>query len=104
MSFGFPAYYTERYSSGSGSGTALQSASHAALKSLGWKLLAEQDAQITASTSMSLWSWGERVQLCFSTERSVSVTSRCSWPLQCFDWGKNRTNVRKFLALLEHHV
>lgn len=104
MSFGFPAYCTERYTPGSESVTVLQSAAHAAIKSLGWKLRSEQGEQITATTSISLWSWGERVELRFSADGSLAVTSKCSLPTQCLDWGKNKTNVRKFLEQLERHL
>lgn len=104
MSFGFPAYCTGRYTSGSENVAALQSAAHAALKALRWKLRSEQSMEITASTGISLWSWGERVALRFSADGSVAVTSKCCWPTQCFDWGKNKTNVRKFLEQMERHL
>lgn len=104
MSFGFPAYYTARHASINKQGVNLRSAVLDAVKALGWQVRDEQENEITAFARMSLWSWGELVQFTFPADGSMSVTSKCSWPLQCVDWGKNKANVRKLLAQLDRHV
>jgi uncharacterized ubiquitin-like protein YukD len=104
MSFGFPAYHVQRYTLAVGASADLRQASRAALQSLKWQIRQEKGEQITVSTDINLLSWGERVVLDFSQQGSVLVRSECSLPTQCFDWGKNKANVQKFLTQLEQHV
>jgi hypothetical protein len=40
---------------------------------------------------------GERIEVQASQDGVVQVKSRCAWPLQLIDWGKNRTNTDAFL-------
>ncbi len=49
-------------------------------------------------TKMSVRSWGERVFVRVR-EGAVDVHSRCRMPTQVMDWGKNRHNVSRFIAL-----
>lgn len=53
---------------------------------------------------MNLWSWGEDILLRVSPEGVVYVESRCATFTQCFDWGKNRENVERFFAQVEHEM
>jgi hypothetical protein len=32
------------------------------------------------------------------------VKSKCSLTTQCFDWGKNKANIVKFMSELRNHV
>jgi hypothetical protein len=49
-------------------------------------------------------SWGERVFVSFLPDGSISVTSKCAFPLQCLDWGKNEINVLRFMSEIRKHV
>jgi hypothetical protein len=96
MAFGFPAYHTEelKYTESAPSFRAYVAN---AIRSLGWSVRHESDTELTASTSVSLWSWGERITVKFH-EGGASVSSCCALVTQCIDWGKNRQNVHKLLA------
>ena len=104
MAFGFPAYHTESYSPGRLGTGDLRSAAHSALIALGWILREDGDVQMTVSTGANLRSWGEKVLINFLPDNTISVTSRCMLPTQCFDWGKNKANVTKFLSELQKHA
>ena len=95
MAFGFPAYHTEELEY-TGSIPAFRECVAVAIRSLGWSVQDESDTELTASTSVSLWSWGERITVRFH-KGGASVTSRCALFTQCIDWGKNRQNVQKLL-------
>ena len=103
MSFGFPAYFTQLYTHDSDAPEGLRPAVRAALGRLKWHVREEHENQLVASTSVSLQSWGERILLNFLPDGSLSVTSKCSLPTQCFDWGKNKANVHKFIEQLGRH-
>lgn len=45
----------------------------------------------------SIWSWGEVITVDFSHKGTVTIISRCKFPLQLFDWGKNRENVDRLV-------
>ncbi|QJW97770.1 hypothetical protein [Frigoriglobus tundricola] len=100
MAFGFPAFHTERYTLWEAHLDAHELAVEAIL-ALRWTITDESDDTIRASTGISLWSWGERVTVRFRTGKTLIITSRCAIPTQCFDWGKNRSNVNAFLNRLE---
>jgi hypothetical protein len=95
MAFGFPAYHTEELS---GTPDApFREAVLNAVRALGWSPQKKSEDAITASTSINIWSWGEKVTVEFHRE-GATVTSRCAMFTQCVDWGRNKSNVRKFLA------
>jgi hypothetical protein len=98
MAFGFPAYHTEHYSAGADASADLRVAIRAAIKALSWTIKQEVSDQIIASTNFNLRSSWEKVSISFLPDNSISITSKCSWPTQCFDWGKNKANVEKFMA------
>jgi hypothetical protein len=68
---------------------------------LHWHSLRESDSCYEARVPFNIWSYGERLQVDIQDDGTVSVLSRCSWRLQCFDWGKNRTNVSAFFSQLK---
>ena len=103
MTFGFPAYHTESYSAGA-AGADLRVAARETLAALSWSLREETADGIVASTSANLRSWGEKVVITFAPDKSVSVTSKCALATQCLDWGKNKTNVGKFMTEFKQHV
>ena len=100
MAFGFPAYHTENYSLNDGPSN-LRATVKLALNAVSWSIRKESPDTIVASTSLSLLSWGERVIITFLSDGSIAVTSECTWPIQCFDWGKNKANIKKFIAELK---
>lgn len=102
MAFGFPAYHTERYDAQND--IDLRSVAKETLAQLSWVLRTEGSMEILASTSLNLRTWGEKVTIKFEDDRSISITSRCALPTQCFDWGKNRANVVKYIAALKQRV
>jgi hypothetical protein len=104
MAFGFPAYYTERYSAAADKSADLSVAVRAALNALSWSIREEASDQIVASTGVNIRSWGEKMFVRFLPDRSISVTSKCALPTQCIDWGKNKANVRKFLDEIRKHA
>ena len=50
-------------------------------------------------TPISFRSWGETVWI-YKVQRGLKLESRCSFPLQFFDWGKNRFNVRRICSII----
>ena len=103
MTFGFPAYHTERYSAGAALAD-LRSAVRATLNALSWSVRQETHDGIIGSTNMNIRSWGEKIVITFQPDNSISVTSKCALPTQCFDWGKNKANVMKFIAEFRRRV
>jgi hypothetical protein len=100
MAIAFPAYHTERYTLPDDKLDPHELVVEA-LAELGWKVTTEDEDEIRATTSVNLWSWGERVTITFGRNGRLTVTSKCALPTQCFDWGKNRSNVIAFLKQLE---
>ena len=60
------------------------------------KSINENEGQITAKTKLSWWSWTENNNLKIEEDGTVSMKSKSSFPLQIFDWGKNKRNVKSF--------
>ncbi|RJP33108.1 MAG: hypothetical protein C4536_05170 [Actinobacteria bacterium] len=103
MAVGFPAKYEEvrpynlhfNY---------LSNAAVNALNSLGWKYYALTPYQFSAEGKMSLLSWGETMAINIFQDGTVQMLSKCSFPLQWFDWGKNKKNVVRFFAWLDYFL
>src|SRR6185295_18799137 len=96
MAFGFPAYHTESCTPKPADGD-VKTAVKEAIERLSWKIKEETSDEIKASTSINFWSWGEKVTIEFDPDGSVVITSKCSMPTQCIDWGKNKRNVQKLI-------
>jgi len=103
MAFGFPAFHKERFIP-ENSNCDLRRAVLESLGALGWVLRVHTNDSITASIKVSFLSWGERLSVDFHPDNSCSTTSKCSFPTQCIDWGKNSANVQKLIAQLYHRV
>lgn len=99
MAFGFPAYFTESRIFNLAQDELMNDVK-AALDSLGWRYRFLSATELEASISISLSSWGERLKIEFLPGGVLKVKSKCVYPLQCFDWGKNRDNVQTFFAKL----
>ncbi|MEM7347293.1 MAG: hypothetical protein AAF485_23895 [Chloroflexota bacterium] len=96
MTFGFPAYFTDQIEHHKDRETAIESVK-TALSTLSWPIEEELSTQIKAKTSVNMSSWGEQIVIDYSDNSLLRVTSKCALPTQCFDWGKNKRNVRSFL-------
>jgi hypothetical protein len=94
MAFGFPAYHTEELPGIADS--SFQERIIESIRALGWKEGDRSDGTMTATTKTNIWSWGEHILIRFH-KHGATITSRCSSSIQCFDWGKNKSNVRKLL-------
>jgi hypothetical protein len=100
MALGFPAYHEEDQQF-EHSAEELLDAVEEALDALGWSFSYKGRGLFGTTTPISFWSWGERIQIEVGRQGDVWVRSECALPTQCFDWGKNRRNVNKFLDQLE---
>lgn len=96
MAFGFPAYHAERLRGVKVRTGDLHAAVKESLAALAWKIREQSQNRIVAATSTNLRSWGEVIEITFPAGDSLLVISRCRLPTQCFDWGKNKANVRRF--------
>ena len=99
MAFGFPAYATRQIEINA-SQAQLAQAVPAVLDSLRWKGHQVSPTSFSASAGIGLFSWGENITIDIFSPNRIQVTSKCSWPLQCLDWGKNERNTRTFLNQL----
>jgi hypothetical protein len=82
--------------------TEIFNASIDALKSIGFNITEKDNNSITASSGVSIWSWGEYIKVEFSsTPEGTKVKASSSAKAQLFDWGKSEENVSKFFSALE---
>lgn len=101
MAFGFPASY-QIVVTDIPAGTDIARSVGSALSRIGWNPTMDKNVY-RAKTTLSMGSWGERVTVEVLPNKSIKVSSRCSFPLQCFDFGKNKRNVDKFMLELPRH-
>jgi hypothetical protein len=100
MVVAFPAYHEETAAFDGATRERLAAAVEDAFDAVRWQWHRPSRWYFSGSTGLSLWSYGEKVEVEVSPGE-VWVKSTCSWPLQCFDWGRNRGNVTRFLDALE---
>jgi hypothetical protein len=96
MAFGFPASHSDQFLFRNRRDCARDVAKQAFI-SQGWRLTSEADDRLLATSPVNWRSWGEKICVHWVTDSAVTISSRCSWPLQCFDWGSNEDNVRSLL-------
>ena len=96
MTFGFAAR-AEASCRIEGDPEAIAGAVEQTLSRLGWPHRRSGKGAWRANVKLNWLSWGEKVEIGLSAEGILRIRSQCSWPLQCFDWGKNRRNVTQFL-------
>ncbi|MEY2341968.1 hypothetical protein AB4090_07635 [Acidithiobacillus sp. IBUN Pt1247-S3] len=60
-------------------------------KTYGWKIDQQTQDSATFRVGLNLLSWGERVTIQVNNG-TITIRSECRFPLQIFDWGKNRAN------------
>ncbi len=99
MAFAFPAYHTEIVT-GLSRENDLRELVLVALERLAWPVRKASANTISASVGFNFWSWREKITVQMLRDGSLSITSRCGLPTQCFDWGKNEQNVSMRIAEL----
>lgn len=100
MAFGFPAYHCVRLSL-LGSRQAARDAVVFSLDAAGWRYSEVSDGVFKAKVGLNGWSWGERLTVTLEEPNHITIESKCVYPLQCLDWGKNKQNVDLFLVHFE---
>ena len=93
---GFPARSGELYECASGSSEAARMVAKT-FEELGWEHTITEEGVFRTRIGISLLSYGEVFTVEILEHGLIRAASRCIWPMQLFDWGKNRSNVRKFL-------
>ena len=60
---------------------------------------------IKANVKMSIWSWGENIEILISkTSVGTKVTFSSSAKAQLFDWGKSKRNINNFFEKLSKRL
>lgn len=76
-----------------------------ALMKAGFKMSkwVEQNQAFYSESSLTIWSWGEDIQVRFQENEHgtlVLFSSSCKLATQFIDWGKNKKNTKKFFTAL----
>lgn len=72
-----------------------------AFEKLGWRYEKVSSETIVAKIPLNMSSYGERLTVFVDDEGAVHARSVCVWPMNLFDWGKNKQNLDKlFMCLL----
>lgn len=58
---------------------------------------------ILAKAKLNWLSWTENIRVEIKDDSEVEVTSICAFPLQIYDWGKNKDNVNKIYRNLQNN-
>jgi hypothetical protein len=73
-----------------------------ALKKCGFKIKECKEDSIKATSGISLFSWGESIEISIRPEYEGVRVEVSSVPVaQLFDWGKSRENISKIFSNLE---
>ena len=76
-----------------------------ALYDLRWPHFRDDRFRVVANISGQVFvSYGEKVTIDIERDGWLRVRSECSFALQWMDWGKNSSNVRRFLNALENVI
>ena len=100
MAFGFPAYHEETIDLEIPRNEII-SFLEPIVGSLSWSIIESTENQMLVRTKDRLLSEHiEYVRITILPSGSIHVRSQCSIFTQCFDWGKNKKNVRKLLSAI----
>jgi len=86
----FPAEFTHDILGSQSREQDHQRIAHAA-QSLSWREVGETESAFEFRVRMNWKSWGEQVTVELQPGK-IQIHSRCLFPFQCFDWGRNRDN------------
>jgi len=65
----------------------------------------ETSGKIKASASISIWSWGENIDILISkTSEGTRVDAYSGAKLQLVDWGKSRKNITRIFTALNRRL
>jgi len=104
MAFGFPPRFSESRTIWL-QPDELRTAVKSALENAGWSYQILSDDEFWARIPMTGWSWGEELTAKISPDGMIQVVSKChGYRPQIIDFGKNRTNVELFFALVQHAI
>jgi len=104
MAFGFPPRFSESRTIWL-QPDELRTVVKSALESAGWSYQILSDDEFVARIPMTGWSWGEELTARISPDGMIQVVSKChGYRPQIIDFGKNRTNVELFFALVQHAI
>src|SRR5260370_32498339 len=104
MAFGFPPRFSESRTIWL-QPDELRTAVKSALENAGWSYQILSDDELVARIRMTGWSWGEELTAKSSPDGMIQVVSKChGYRPQIIDFGKNRTNVELFFALVQHAI
>lgn len=104
MAIGFPAKYKEIFQPDKKDTQATFGAAKKAISALGWSLGAETPNQLRGATEISLVSWGEKIIIDANPDGSLTLLSKCAFPLQMIDYGRNRRNVQQLIAEIKKQL
>jgi hypothetical protein len=74
------------------------------LYDLGWHINAVDEDRISVRTGTGIWFFGDEMTVDVSPRGNVTIHSRCIWPTQIIDFGRNDQNVERFLERLEYKL
>lgn len=100
MTFGFPAYFGESRTF-YGQPDQLSAAVKFAFDKLGWQYMLLSNDEFQANIPINASSWGEKLTVKILPGGVLRAESKCVYPMQCFDWGKNKENVGLFFTQVE---
>jgi hypothetical protein len=74
------------------------------LDDLGWHISSVEEDRISVRTGTGIWFFGDQMTVDVTQRGTVTVHSRCIWPTQLIDFGRNDQNVERFLERLERKL
>lgn len=95
---GFPAKYQTIYQSGLDAHGAQRIIAEA-FEELRWRYSVTEKGVFRGKAPLSGLSWGETVTVEILPGNFIRIESRCGF--QIIDWGKNKTNVTRFIGKLQ---
>ena len=100
MAFGFPAYHEETIDLGIPRNK-IFSFLEPIIDSFSWSILESTENQMLVRTKDRLLSEHiEYVRITILPSGSIQVRSECEYFTTCFDWGRNKKNVRKLQSAI----
>lgn len=103
MAAGFPAYHKEIFRSPQPN-VDLVFCAVRTLESLRWKVRHVTPNRVIGAVPYNLLSVGEEIEFLIQYPDECQITSKCMWPTQFIDWGKNRKNIEKILPELQRQA
>ncbi len=99
MALGLPSYYKKVLDQSTVSD--FRERLDASLDTLPFTVKRKDADKVVLKAGWSVWSWGENIKIDFSDNKSVTIISKCVFPLQWIDYGKNKENVELLIQNLQ---